>query len=164
MKNIVPFVLFASTLFAGAAAHAQGTIIGDIEGGEFRPFPIAVTNARTAAGSDAAKNTAALVTRIVREDLALSGAFQVLEAKSFIDTDGMTQATVRFPDWVNVGAQGLVKMQLKDEGGKLSVELHGFEVAPQKEGLTKTLDGTKEGARQLAHAVADEVFRYFRCV
>lgn len=153
--------LLLVSLLSSSASLAQAPIVGDVEGGEFRPFPVAVANTRLGAGSEGEKNTAALLTKVLREDLALSGAFQVLDPKSFIDTDGITQATVRFPDWVNVGAQGLVKLQLKADGAKLAVEVHGFEVAPQKEGLTKTLEGTKDNPRALAHAVADEVFRYF---
>jgi TolB protein len=146
------------TLLSSSAALAQAPIVGDVEGGEFRPFPLAVANARS---DDGHKNEAALLTKVIREDLALSGAFQVLDPKSFIDTDGMTQSTVRFPDWTNVGAQGLVKLAVRASGGKLVAELHGFEIAAQKEGLTKELEGTKENPRALAHAIADEVFRYF---
>jgi TolB protein len=147
---------------SASTASAQGTLIGDIEGGEFKPFPLAVANMKSA---DAAKANAALLTSIVRDDLAMSGAFQILDPKSFIDTDGMTQSTVKFADWTAVGASGLVKMQLKSDGGRLQVELHGFEVPAQKEGLTKTLDAPKSGGkddlRALGHLLSDEVYRYF---
>ena len=143
-----------------AAAPIVGApIVGDVEGGEFRPFPVAVAAMR--ATGDADKALGQKLIHIVRDDLALSGAFLVLDAKSFIDTDGVTQATVRFPDWLNVGASGLVKTQLKVEGDKLTVELHGFEVAAGKEGLTVSLAGTRTGLRALGHEIADNVFRYF---
>lgn len=145
-------------LFAAPSVWAQAPVVGDIEGKEFRPFPIAIPEMRVASGDKAA---AAQLVRIIRADLELTGAFKVLDPKSFIDTDGLTQSTVKFPDWLNVGAAGLLKTQLKDEGGKLSVEVHGFEVASTKEGLTKTLSGTKEGLRALAHEIADETYRYF---
>jgi TolB protein len=152
-------VLFA--LVSSSAALAQGApIVGDVEGGEFRPFPIAIPEMRLAPGASD-KTNAALLTKVVRDDLALSGAFQVLDSKGFIDTDGITLSTVKFPDWLNVGAAGLAKMQLKDDGGKWSVEVHGFEVAAQKEGLTKTLSGGKDNVRFLAHEISDEIFRYF---
>ncbi len=152
--------VFAALLLSGAV-HAQGgPIIGDVEGGEFRPFPIAVPELRVAAGAAKDKAVAAEITKIVRDDLTLCGAFHVLDPKSFIDTDGITQSTVKFPDWLNVGAAGLVKGQVKNDG-KLTVELHGFEVASAKEGLTKSLGGTKEDVRLLAHTISDEIFRYF---
>ena len=156
------FVLAAVwSSIAAAPALAQAPIVGDIEGKEFRPFPIAVTELRLAPGAEGQKSTAQQLVKIVRADLELTGAFKVLDPKGFIDTDGLTQSTVRFPDWLNVGAAGLVKAQLKDEGGKLAVELHGFEVASAKEGLTKTVSGAKDDVRGLAHLVADEVYRYF---
>jgi TolB protein len=160
---MIRLFLLASVLSSSivSSAHAQAPIIGDVEGGEFRPFPIAVANVRLAPGSEGAKANADLVAKVIRDDLALSGAFQVLDPKSFIDTDGITQSAVRFPDWLNVGAAGLVKAQLKDEGGRLALELHGFEVASAKEGLTKTLGGTRDNVRGLAHEAADEIFRYF---
>lgn len=161
MIRLVALAAVLSSNLTASVAQAQAPIVGDVEGGEFRPFPIAVTNVRTAPGSEGAKGIAEDIARVVRNDLALTGAFQVLDPKSFIDTDGLTQSTVRFPDWLNVGAAGLVKSQLKDEGGRLSLELHGFEVASAKEGLTKTVSGTKDDVRALAHEVADEIFRYF---
>ncbi len=156
------FVLAAlwSSLVA-APVLAQAPIVGDIEGKEFRPFPIAVTELRLAPGAEGHKGAAQQLMKIVRADLELTGAFKVLDPKSFIDTDGVTQSTVRFPDWLNVGAAGLIKGQLKDDGGKLAVELHGFEVASAKEGLTKGLSGSKDDVRGLAHLIADEVYRYF---
>lgn len=157
----IPVLTAAWSLLAAGTVHAQAPIVGDIEGKEFRPFPIAVTEMRVAAGAEAHKGAAQQLVKIVRNDLELTGAFKVLDPKSFIDTDGLTQSTVRFPDWLNVGAAGLVKAQLKDEGGKLAVELHGFEVASAKEGLSKTVTGSSTDVRALAHALSDEIYRYF---
>jgi TolB protein len=149
------------SFLVSSVASAQAPIVGDIEGKEFRPFPIAVTELRLAAGAEGQKAAAQQLAKIVRNDLEMTGAFKVLDPKSFIDTDGLTQSTVRFPDWLNVGAAGLVKAQLKSEGGRLAVELHGFEVASAKEGLTKTVSGTPDNLRALAHELSDEVYRYF---
>lgn len=157
----IPVLTAAWSLLAAGPVLAQAPIVGDIEGKEFRPFPIAVTEMRVAAGAEAHKGAAQQLVKIVRNDLELTGAFKVLDPKSFIDSDGLTQSTVRFPDWLNVGAAGLVKAQLKDEGGKLAVELHGFEVASAKEGLTKTVTGSSAEVRALAHALSDEIYRYF---
>ena len=50
---VVLSVLLSSGL--ASAALAQGPIVGDVEGGEFRPFPLAVPQTRTATGSDTHK-------------------------------------------------------------------------------------------------------------
>ena len=164
MVRFLCFFAFVSTGAFALDAGAQsptGPIVGDVEGGEFRPFPLAVAKVRVAAGSDAQKANADVLTRVIRADLEMSGAFQVLDDKSFIDTDGVAPAEVKFEDWKNVGAQGLVKTKLTVAGKDLSVELHAYEVASGKEAGSKVIAGSVDDVRALAHAVADEVFRTF---
>ena len=102
-----------------------------------------------------------LLTTVLRGDLEMSGAFQVLDDKSFIDTDGLAPAEVRFADWQNVGAQGLVKARASVAGGDVVVELHAYEVAAQRAVLDKKLTGKLDDVRALGHTLADEVFRAF---
>ena len=150
-----------STSALAIEAKAEGPIVGDVEGGEFRPFPLAIPKMRLGAGSDAQKANAELLTRVVRNDLEMSGSFQLLDEKSFIDTDGVAPAEVKYADWQNVGAQGLVKTRLTVSGKDLNVEFHGYEVAAQKAVGTKTLTGSVDDVRALAHAISDEIFRTF---
>ncbi len=145
----------------GLEARAQGPIIGDVEGGEFRPFPLALPKMRLAAGSEGQKANAELLIRVVRSDLEMSGAFQLLDEKSFIDSDGIAAAEVKYADWQNVGAQGLVKTRLTLNGKELSVEFRAHEVAAQKEVASKALSGAVDDVRALGHALADEIFRTF---
>jgi TolB protein len=154
-------LLFALSASAAAVAQAPGPVVGDVEGGELRAFPIAIPQLRLGAGAESQKESARLLTRIVRADLDLSGAFQVLEEKGFIDTDGIAPAEVRFPDWQNVGAQGLVKARLTQVGNTIQVQLYAYEVASAKELGTKTISGDIANVRRLGHHVADEVFRLF---
>jgi TolB protein len=155
--------LVSLALFAAATpALGQGPIIGDIEGAEFRPYPIAIANFRAPAGAAAAlERDASVLAKIVRDDLDLSGVFKVLDKKSFIDTDGVTLNTIKWDDWLNVGADGLVKAMVTESGATLKVELHGYEVAAQREGLKQTFTGKKEDLRALAHEIADAVYRYY---
>ncbi len=150
--------LFFLSWCAAQTVAAQGPIVGDVEGGEFRPFPLAVAKVR--GDSSLAAATAAL-TQVVRADLEMSGAFQILDDKSFIDTDGVAPADVRFADWQNVGAQGVVKAELSGAGSTFTLALYGYEVAANKTALNKRLTGTADDLRGLAHAAADEVFRAF---
>lgn len=144
------------------AAVAEAPVVGDIEGAEFRPYPIAVPDLRVPPSSEAGLQRDALqLTRVVRKDLDLSGVFKVLPPKSYIDTDGLTLTTVKWDDWLNVGADGLVKAMVRADGDDLSVELHVFQVAAQREGLNKTFKGKRDNPRALAHTVADAIYRYF---
>jgi TolB protein len=143
-----------------AVSMQNPPIIGDIEGGEFRPFPIAIPDFRTA-GSDSLKAQSGVLSKQLRDDLDLSAVFQILNPKSFIDSDGVTLSTVKFPDWLNVGAAGLVKAVVKDSGDTVTIEVHAFEVAAGREGLSKTYTGQKSELRDLGHQIADDVFRYY---
>ncbi len=151
-------VLALVSMLTSSLAWAQGPVVGDVEGGAFRPFPLAVPVVR---GDAAAAKAAATVTQVLRADLEMSGAFQLLDDKSFLDSDGTAPGTVRFADWQNVGAQGVVKAQLTTTGGAWSLSLYAYEVAAQKTVLDKKLDGAVDDVRGLAHAAADEVFRAF---
>jgi TolB protein len=137
---------------APAAPPKTGPIVGDVEGGEFRAFPIAIASFRGASPAE-------LVTSVVRADLAMSGAFQVLDAKSFIDTDGVNAAEIRYPDWQNVGAQGLVKATVRADGAGFVVDVRGYDIAGQKALLEKQFTGKNDDARAVAHAISDEIFR-----
>jgi len=160
LSSFSPAVL---ALFVSATpSFAQDRpIIGDIEGAEFRPFPVAVPDLRAAPGSESERPTGVLITKTIRDDLDLSAVFRVLDPRSFIDTDGVVLSSVKFDDWLNVGADGLVKGLLKQEGGELVVEIHAYEVASQREGFTKSYKTTKEGARDTAHLIADDLYRHF---
>jgi TolB protein len=146
------------SLLSSSVAFSQGPIVGDVEGGEFRPFPLAVAKVR---GDATAAKPATTLTAVLRGDLEMSGAFQILDDKSFIDTDGVAPKEVRFSDWQNVGAQGVVKAQLSLSGNELSLALYGYEVAAARAVLDKKLTGNVDDVRSLAHAAADEVFRAF---
>lgn len=156
------FVLVLLFAHMPRAAVAEGPIIGNVEGAEFRPYPIAIPDFRVPPGSEGAhERDALLLTQVLRSDLELSGVFKVLDPKAFINTDGIVLAQVKWEDWQNVGADGLLKSMVRAKGDELVVELHGYEVAAQREGLNKTFTGKKADVRRLAHQIADEVYRHY---
>jgi len=159
---MVRFALVCALLSTHAfAALAQGPVVGDVEGGEFRPFPLAV--AATRLGENAKDKTAAgdQLAGIVRNDLDMSGAFQLLDKKGFIDTDGLETADVRFDDWRNVSAQGLVKTRLSVQGADLLVDVWAYDIGSQKQVLKKSIKVASADIRSAGHQIADEVFRAF---
>lgn len=156
------FLCLLMTAWSGAVLAQSAPVVGDISGAEFRPYPVAIPALRVAEGQPAAARVLAeTLTEILRNDLDLSGVFRVLNPKSFIDTDGIERAEVRFEDWLQVGADGLVKGQIvgRDEG--LAVEVHGYQVARQSEGFTQTYPISEVGLRAKAHGIADDLYRYF---
>jgi len=151
--------LLATFLLLPAAALAQQRQYIDVGSPDFRPLPVAIApfqadpDARLAAGE---------VSLTLGDDLVLSGIFEVVDPKSFLadPAEGLTAPSIRFTRWADVGAEGLVKAQVKRSGGLVSGELHLFEVRAGKEVLFRVYKGTRS-TRALAHQMADDVAQYY---
>jgi TolB protein len=126
-----------------------------ISASDFRPLPIAIP-AFTGEG-DAARDA----TATVRFDLTLSGLFDVLDPKGFLaDTgEGVSASSITFRRWVDVGADGLVKVVVRSDGSELTGELHLYEVRAGREVLSHTVRARTGHA--LGHRVSDEIVRYY---
>jgi TolB protein len=141
-------------------AAAQPRPYIEVGSANFRPLPIAVSAFRAEAGAEAA---AAEATETLRGDLRLSALFDVLDPRGFLADagEGLTAPTIRFSRWADVGAVGLVKAAVRRAGGELTADLHLFEVRAGREVLGRTFRAAGDGARPLAHAIADAVIEYY---
>jgi TolB protein len=90
--------------------------------------------------------------------------FKVLDPRSFIadsKQEGLSGASINFSDWINVGAEGLIKVGIYRSGKQIAMEGHLFDVASGKELLHKKYKGNAAGLRKMAHRFADAVVRHF---
>jgi len=151
-------LLFALALAAAPHARAQRLVI-DVGSPDFRPLPIAIPAFRADA---AAAAEAAEMAEVLRRDLQLTGLFELLDPRSFLAPadEGLTAPFIKFGRWSDVGAAALAKAQVR-RGADLSGEFHLFEVRAGKEVLSPVHRGPPGSARQLAHAFADDVVRYY---
>jgi len=150
----------AALLASASPASAERPYI-DISGATFRPYPLAIPAAKK--GEGVADEAATLLIERLRYDLEVSGLFQVLDPRSFLarPEEGFNPISIRFEDWSNVGAEGLLKARLVVTGKKLSLEAFLFGVTTASEQAHFTFDGELDDARQLAHRLADAVVYYF---
>lgn len=98
-------------------------IIGGEGGGGLRivvgptakqPDPIAVPDALCGEGSDSACK---LAVDVIRNDLRLSGYFNVLPPKTYIaDMEKESLTNTKWSDWMNVGATYLIKVKVSGKG------------------------------------------------
>jgi TolB protein len=151
--------LLVCLLLLPLAALAQAPVI-QISGANFRPLPLAVPapmNVDEGAGRLAADFDAPFVF-----DLRASGIFQVLDRASFTADakEGMTAGSINFSRWSDVGAESLVKVQLGAQGGTLRGELRLFNVGTGREDLKVSRDVPSTEPRQLAHFLADALYRH----
>jgi TolB protein len=154
----LPLLALLAGLLLPATAPAQRLVI-DVSAPDFRPLPLAIPAFRA---DPAAQADAAEVADVLRRDLLLSGLFDLLDPKSFLAApdEGIGAPFIKFGRWSDVGAEGLVKAQVK-RGAELVAEFHLFEVRAAKEVLTQAYRGPPGSARQLAHRFADDVVRYY---
>lgn len=146
-------------LFPLAALAQQPTIA--ITGATFRPTPLAI--APPATQDDVAKKAAAEFDATLTFDLQACGLFQLLDRKSFLADakEGVTAVTINFPNWVNVGAEALVKTQLSAEGDLVHADLRLFNVNAGRELLKASESMPLKDVRRLAHKLANIVYKEF---
>ncbi len=155
------FLLTPSTLALSTTALAQtkaGTrTVIEIGSPDFRPYPIAIPDVKTTSGpSDAADD----MTDSLRFDFNLAATFKVLDPKSYLANpakEGLAAASIKFENWVNVGAEGLLKGGVMVSGETLKADMRFFDVASGRQLLQKSYSGKVGDARKFAHAFADEV-------
>jgi TolB protein len=149
--------LLAGLLAVPTPARAQRQYI-DVGSPDFRPLALAVVPfaAGPGAGTDAVD-----AYQTFRDDLALTGTFDLLDPRSFLaDAGEGTQASaIRFSRWSDVGAEGLVKAAVKREGVQVAGELHLYDVRAGREVLYRVY--RERTARALAHRFADDVLQYY---
>ncbi len=92
-------------------------------------IPLAVPD--TLLGSDDVEEAAEEIEEILRRNLDLSGYFRVLPTDSFFfdtDAEGMSATGIDFMNWLNVGAQGLIKSSVSRRGDEYHLDLRLYAV------------------------------------
>jgi TolB protein len=147
--------LILSLLPTVALAQRQYIEVGSPD---FRPLALAVVPFEAGPGAQIDAND---TFQTFRNDLGLTGLFDLLDPRSFLADarEGTQASTIRFSRWTDVGAEGLVKASVKREGTEISGELHLYEVRAQREVLYRVY--RERSARALAHRFADDVLQYY---
>ena len=149
MKKIIAAIITTLLL---AAATAEARIYIPIDQPSDRTFPIAIPNLKGTHGKK--------IARIIRNDMELSGYFQVLPPQIFKDVakkEGISVETIRFSFWSAIEAQALVKGQVETEEGKLVITLRLFDPYLRKMLLGKQYATEKKHLREVAHRFSDEI-------
>ncbi len=131
----------------------------DISQGRVEQYKLAV-----APGTGDAE-ASAQVHDVLAADFARSGLFQLIDPRSFLADpahEGLTDKTIAFSKWTAVGAQGLIKLEVRALGSQLKAKFRLFDTVRGVELLHgDDYTAPKAALRQLAHRFADDVIRYF---
>lgn len=143
-----------------SAQAAPGRRVIEIGSPDFRPYPLAIPDVRATTKSPSVAKIAKELTRSFRNDFELAAQFEVLAPSSYLANptkEGMTAPSIHFEDWINVGAEGLLKGLVQSTSGQLQAEFVFFDVGTGRPLLSKRYTVTPETAKTTAHAFADEV-------
>ena len=145
-------VLCAAALapLAPPTAYAQLTI--DMTRPNFEPVPIAIVDFQ-------GDPMGGQIAGVIRNDLQNSGLFRSIAPGSFIEQNLNANSAPRFPDWRNVGAQGLVVGSIANVGGNIKVDFRLWDVLKGDQATGLSFTSQPSNWRRLGHIIADAVYK-----
>jgi len=99
----------------------------------------------------------------MRKDLDLSGFFEILDPKGYIETPGKCggpEATT-FSDWTVIGTEGLIKGEVSIDRGQITARLYLVDVQKQSVVIAKEYTADFAQAKMIAHRFANEVMKFY---
>ena len=156
LSSALKGIVLGSILFSGTAFAQTDIHIAKAQSG----FPVAVPRLCDAGG---AGEPAAKIAEVIARDLQISGLFKVIPSESYIEAPGKCAPPdkVGYPDWSVIGAEGLVKGEIRDTGGALEVRMFLHDVLQQRAVVGKRYEGSPQEYSRIAHKFANEILRYF---
>ncbi|MCB9655616.1 MAG: Tol-Pal system beta propeller repeat protein TolB [Deltaproteobacteria bacterium] len=148
----------ATSPSSSSSSGGTRTVI-EIGSPNFRAYPMAVPDARDMGGGPAPAS-AAEITNVLRWDFDVAAALKVLNPKGYLadpTKGGLAAASIKWSDWVSVGAEGLVQAGVTETASSLRADMRFYDVGTGRQVLQKSYEGRPEDARAFAHAFADEV-------
>jgi len=139
-----------------AWSQAQVTITGPKSG-----FPVAIPQMCDSGGATEASRK---IPATIMRNLQIAGLFQLLNPSSYVETPGKctTPESLAYSDWSVIGAQGLVKGDIKVTGaGVVEARLYLFDVAQQRAVVGKQYQAEARDVTKIAHKFSNEIMRYF---
>ncbi len=151
-------LLFLLITLTSSAAFAQTDIYVR---GSGRLIPIALP--RLCAQSEGGAAAANEIPATIQRDLDLSGFFQVIDPKSYIENPSKCAPpeTTVFSDWTVIGTEGLVKGVVESTDRGIRVQLFLLDATKQSVVLGKEYQGDASKAQDIAHRFANEIMRFF---
>jgi TolB protein len=109
------------------------------------------------------KEIAALLGKVLWDDLAFEREFQMIPRSEYGPIPAATSLeAVPFDRWRELGADGVVIGSVRKDGTKISVTVRVYNVSTQQVAFSKEYSGGATNPRFFAHTVADELHKQQR--
>ena len=155
-------VLTLVLLVLSGAERVSGKVYIDIDSPSFQKFPIAVTDFKPLRPGQANVELPVWFSDTLCRSLALTGYFQVLDKRAFLEDQaqaGITAEGTRFPDWVTIGAEYLVKGGFQEDGRELITEFRLFDVVKGELVVGKRYSGKPDDKNRMVMQFASEILQ-----
>jgi TolB protein len=165
MRRLAPIAftvasLVIATLLASPGTRAQGDpsqkpggLSGVISGSGFTKIKIAVPEPQT---EPLLQGTAREIAQTLRDDLAYSGYFDVLDPAIYPLAATSPEAHLE-EKWASLGAAAVLLGKLGVNSGRVDLRAHLSNTAPATTLFDRRYGGPSDLARRVAHQVADDI-------
>jgi TolB protein len=153
------FFFFTSLFIGGLQSTAVAKVYIDIDAPGFQQFPIAVSDFQIKnpqPGKSSDFSTA--IADNIRNYLNLSGIFNILDKKSFLDgvEPGLPE-TIRFSDWAIIGADFLLRGDIAVNEKDAAVESRLYDITRGQMLFNKKYAGKIEDLSAMARSIAADI-------
>ncbi len=143
---------FFIVIFTVSSLSAQ--LVGEVNQGGFEDYSIAAQDILNSDGKESELSKE--LTSTLRKDVELTGFFALLNPKGFLEAPSIDLDVKDFKNWLNIGANGLVKGFVK-EGKESVLEIAFYDVAKGKKVIHKQYTSSPEGMRMAVHKFVREL-------
>lgn len=164
---VSPLILLAALLLltGGVVRQAQARVYVEIHQSSRQPFPLAIPVFKNIGKNADPDNISAQLSDLILADLRLTGLFNLLDRRAFLEDSnqsGITPEQIDFSKWKAVDALGLVKGGFVVTGTSVRVETRIYDVLAQAQIGGKSYDNAPvRDLRRLAHRIAADIVYQF---
>jgi len=159
MRYAIAALVAVMVITGAAAGPAVAKVYIDIDSPTFQKFPIAIPDFKNLGGS-AREDYSVWFSDALSRSLTITGFFNIIDKKAHLGDPkktGITAESIRFPDWVGIGAESLVTGGYRYDGKELTAEFRLFDVVQGKLLVGKKYFGTLDERREMVLRFANEI-------
>jgi len=145
-------IIFAFLLLTAGPLLSQVKV--EVTDGTISEYNLAVSPVHTS--EKELNELSSNITKAMEMAFNLTGFFNVLDSRSFLEKPQTKVNEIDFKTWMNVSAKGLIKGYLKG-GAKPELELYFFDVAEGKKILQKTYKASPKMLKKAAYRFVNEL-------
>lgn len=162
MKRLFYQVSLTAIYLLVLLTEAKAKIYIDIHSPTTRKLPVAVAPFKNLGVTPDRENVSSKAYSILTFDLEISGFFQIIDPKSFIEnqqTAGITSDKINWSDWSTIGAEALIKCGFSLDNKMLMLEGRLFDVIQGKFITGKRYYGKIEDISLMIHKLVNEIIK-----